>query len=234
MGGFRRIAATSALVVVVAAALGSFPSIASAAAPHAGQAAPVKVAAAIPASVPQVPFLEGVIPEGLSVLVNWNPDPSSNDVTKYKLTATVATGFTGTVSKTCKAPPVASAPGTDSSALVTSLCAGIPYAISMTATNAKGTSAASPKSNPVVPLVAQKPSAPLVTSVLPRSGGLVVDWSAPSITGGDPLTGYSLTAAAGTKKVTVAAKSTATQLTLTKLTNGSPYKITLVATTKVG
>ncbi len=85
----------------------------------------------------------------------------------------MAAGYTKTVSPTCAAPPPVSSPGTDSSALVPSLCAGVPYAITMTATNGAGTSAASAASNPTVPLVAQPPSAPLITSVLSRSGGLV-------------------------------------------------------------
>src|SRR5665213_649076 len=235
MGGLRRIAATSAMVtVVVAAALGSFPSAVSASTPAPGQAAPVLVAAATPTAVPRAPFIEEVIPEGLGVLVNWNPNPATDDVTKYKLSAVVATGFTGTVPGTCGSPPVISAPGTDSSALMTKLCAGVPYAISMKATNAAGTSAKSAVSHPVVPLVAQPPTSPLITSVLPRSGGLVINWSAPSITGGDPLTGFTLKATTGATKVTKSAAATVTQLTLTGLTNGTAYTLSLVATSMAG
>lgn len=68
-----------------------------------------------------------------------------------------------------------------------SLCAGIPYVVTMTATHAAGKSAASAPSNPTVPLPAQAPNAPLISSVLSRDGGLVVNWVAPSILGGDPL-----------------------------------------------
>jgi large repetitive protein len=79
----------------------------------------------------------------------------------------------------------------------------------MTATNGAGTSAGSGLSNPVVPLVAQPPSAPLITSILPRNGGLVVDWAAPGIDGGDALTGYTLTITAGSS-TTKEANATAT------------------------
>ena len=125
MGGIQRIAATSALVAaVVVGAVGSFPSVASASAPKAGHVAAVQVAAATPSSAPATPFVSGVIPEGLSLLVNWTPNQSSDEVTDYALTAAVASGFSGKVSSECAKPPVVSAPGTDSSALMAKLCAG--------------------------------------------------------------------------------------------------------------
>ncbi len=235
MGGIRRIVVTSALVaVVVVGAVGSFPSVASASAPKAGHVAAAQVAAATPSSAPQVPFIQGVIPEGLSVLVNWSPNQSSDEVTGYTVTATVASGFSGKVSKKCALPPVVSAPGTDSSALMAKLCAGVPYSVSMTATNVAGTSGPSGPSNPAVPLVAQPPSAPLVTSVLSLSGGLVVNWSAPSIPGGDALKSYLLTTTTGTTSVNTKANKNATQLTLSKLTNGTSYTLSLVAISKAG
>ena len=104
----------------------------------------------------------------------------------------------------------------------------------MTATNAKGTSAASATSNPVVPLVAQSPLPPSSPRCFSRSGGLVVDWSAPSLAGGDPLTGYTLTATGGASPITTTVTKTPTTLTLTGLTNGTAYTLTLVATTKAG
>ena len=132
-----------------------------------------KALAALPAltAPPSVPFITGVVPEGLGLLVNWNPNPSSDDVTGYTLTASVATGFAAKVSKKCASPAAFAASGADSSALIPKLCAGVPYVVSMSATSTGGTSAASALSDPTVPLVAQPPSAPLITSVFSRSAG---------------------------------------------------------------
>ena len=190
MGGFRRMVVISVLIVVLASAFNSATSGAAPGTPKAGQAvavkqaapakgeaAPVKNATANPTSIPQIPVIETVTAEGLGTLVNWKPDPASNHVTLYTLTARVVPGFPGTVSGVCAAPPATSA-SSGSSALVGGLCARIPYAISMTATNAKGTSAASLISKPVVPFAARKPNPPVITSVVPTNTGLVVSWSA--------------------------------------------------------
>jgi hypothetical protein len=74
----------------------------------------------------------------------------------------------------------------------------------------------------------------LITSVLSRSGGLVVNWSAPSLGGGDPLTGYTLSALAGTTTQKTPAGPSATTLTLSGLTNGTTYLLSLVATSAAG
>ena len=239
MRRLRRIVGTSTLVmVVVTTSLGVTSSHALAAASSGHRSTSARSSAstrrAATDSPPGSPFIEQVIAEGLSVIVNWAPNPSSDDVTGYKLRASVASGFAGKPSKTSAAPPAASAPSTDSSALMAKLCSGVPYVVTMTASNAAGTSTKSAPSNPAVPLVAQPPSAPLITAVLSRSSGLVVNWSAPSIGGGDPLTGYVLTTTAGSSTVTTNATATATQLTLAGLTNGTTYTLSLVATSDAG
>ncbi len=85
-----------------------------------------------------------------------------------------------------------------------------------------------------MPLAAQPPQAPLITSVFDRSGALIVSWTPPGYGGGDPLTIYTLTATAGTAKVTVHAKASATQVTISKLTNGTSYTLALTASSAVG
>ena len=94
MRGIRQLVATSTLgTVVIGGALSSFLSVASAsptsvpAVPNPGGAAVVQVPAATPASVPGVPFIESVLPEGLGALVNWNPNPATDQVSGYTLTA---------------------------------------------------------------------------------------------------------------------------------------------------
>ena len=194
-GRRRRVTAVVLVAAVFVSTVGSLvsasPSGASAPKSASVPASPLLSASTLPkvhaarltadssTSPPSIPFITGTVPEGLGLLVNWNPNPTTDDVTGYTLTAIVAPGFATKVSKTCASPAAFSAPGTDSSALIPKLCAGVPYTVTMTATNAGGTSAASAASNPTVPLVAQPPSAPLITSVFSRNGGLVLGWSAP-------------------------------------------------------
>ena len=232
MGGRGRgMARVGVVVLVLLAALGGIASVLAGASPAGAAAQPLDVG---PTAAPGAPFIQEVIPEGLSVLVNWTPNAASDQVSGYSLTASVAPGYTGKPTTQCANPPGVSAPGTDSSALMTALCGGVPYVVTMTATNTAGTSASSAPSNPVVPGAAQAPNAPLITSVQPRDGGLIVNWSPPSITGGDPLTGYTLTTTTGTTTTTKTAGASATQLTLTGLTDATPYGLSLVATTKAG
>jgi hypothetical protein len=76
--------AIAALVTtVIVAGLGSFLSTASGAVPSPGGAAAVQV----PAAVPGAPFIDSVIAEGLGALVNWNPNPATDQVSGYTLTA---------------------------------------------------------------------------------------------------------------------------------------------------
>ena len=118
--------------------------------------------------------------------------------------------------------------------VVASLCAAVAYTISLTATNAVGTSPASAPSNPVVALPAQVPSAPLITSVFGRNAALLVSWSAPDDDGGSALTGYVLTATAGSQTVTVSPSASTTQTSVPGLSNGTVYNLALQATNAVG
>src|SRR5665213_773112 len=102
----RRIVGASAVTVAVAAAaLGSIPggSVAGAAAPSSsaslvsspspGHASAIQTPAALATAPPQAPFITEAVPEGLSALVNWNPNAVSDAVTSYTLSASVAAGF---------------------------------------------------------------------------------------------------------------------------------------------
>jgi Fibronectin type III domain len=183
-----------------------------------------------------VPPISWVQPTGLGALVAWAPNPASDAVTGYVVTATVD----GT-SSTC-APVTTAAGGGDSEALVQGLCAKVPYILTVAATNSAGTSAPSAPSNPVVPLVAQPPAIPLITSVTGRSGSLVVDFEQPSDDGGAALKDFAVSAtpAAGGTPVTVTVPAPANPttspkpVTLTGLTNGTSYNIVLTATNKIG
>jgi alpha-tubulin suppressor-like RCC1 family protein len=227
MGGWKRWAALAGAPVLGIVGLG-LPVVALAqpasAAPNASHQGST--------SAPATPFIETVVPEGLGVLVNWNPNATTDQVTGYTVTPAVAVGFTGKIKASCEAPASTSVPAADTSALVSPLCAGLPYTFTMTATNAAGTSAPSPSSDVATPLAAQAPDAPLILSVLPRNGSLIVSWAAPSLTGGDRLKGYTLTLSGVTKPIKP--KAAALQATVKGLTDGTDYSITLVANSKAG
>jgi hypothetical protein len=206
-----------------AAATATVPEKAAAGALPAGKAA----AGAVPAA----PFVVSVSGVGLGVLANWAPNPASDNVTSYAVTATPAKG-SATTSCPAPAPVTVSAPPSDSSAVVGGLCASVVYTIRAVAVNAAGSSAPSAASAPVVPLKAQPPDAPLIVSVTARDTQLLVDWSAPAYDGGDRLTGYLLTATHGSQVVKVRAGAGATSATVTGLTDGTAYALSLTASSK--
>jgi hypothetical protein len=201
---------------------------------------------------PQPPNVVEADPEGLGLFVSWAPNVTTDAVTGYTATASVASGYEGTVPAGCSSPPSVTVSGSDTGAEISGLCAGVPYTSTVSATNAYGSSAGafadtktSPdsgtqdptegSSNPAVPLGTQAPSPPLITSVEDRSKSLIVSWNPPSQVGGDPVTSYELTAvAAGPRPVTATIPGNKTQFALKKLANGALYSLTLTATSAAG
>jgi len=181
-------------------------------------------------AVPDVPFVTSVVPGGLSLLVSWDPDPAGEQVTSYSVTVLPAAGGV-TPPAGCSGPFAVSVGGSNSAGLVEGLCTGVAYQARVSAANPAGSSAASA---PVVPLAAQVPQAPLITSVFTRPGALVVSWTAPGDSGGKPLTGYTLKASAGDSAKTVTAAASATSATISGLANGTSYSLTLTASNTVG
>jgi virginiamycin B lyase len=212
---------------------------------------------------PESPSIVSVDAEGLGMLVTWVPNPTSDDVITYVVTASVASGYTGTVPTGCSSPSPVTVSGAEAAADVTGLCAGVPYTATVSATNTYGSSAsrssgaagtrgttprtggaagkhqvpsaASAASDPVVPYAALAPSEPLITSVVARKAALVVTWSPPSQTGGKALTSYELSAsAAGEPTVKLKASGKSTHATLKTLVNGVAYSVSLTASSVGG
>jgi hypothetical protein len=174
-----------------------------------------------------------VVAEGLGLLVSWNPDPASDQVTSYTVKVAPAAGGV-TPPAGCKGPFKLSVNGSNSAGLVGKLCTGVAYQAKVSATSSAGTSPVSPASSPVVPLPAQVPQAPLITSVFGRDGALLVSWTPPGSNGGKPLARYTLAASAGGTTVTAHPAASATQATISELADGTSYTLTLTASNAVG
>ena len=177
--------------------------------------------------------MTSVVAEGLGLLVSWNPDPVGEQVTSYTVTAAAAAGG-GTPPPGCAGPFTVSVDGSNSAGLVGGLCTAVAYQATVSATNGAGTSLVSPAFSPVVPLAAQPPQAPLITSVFARDGALIVSWTPPGYDGGDPLSTYTLTATAGSATTTVQAGPSATQATISGLADGTAYGLSLTASSAAG
>jgi len=189
------------------------------------------VTTAAESAAPGAPFIASVAPRGLGALVTWTPNPAGDQVTSYTASAAADSS---PVPTGCSSPAPSSSPASDSAMLVSGLCAALAYTIRLTATNSIGTGPASAPSDPVVALPAQAPSAPLITTVYGRNAALLVSWSAPDDNGGSAIIGYVLKAKGGGRTVTVKPSASATLATVTGLTNGTAYKLTLAAKNVVG
>ena len=151
------------------------------------------------------------------VSVSWSAPASTggSPITGYTVTASPG-------GATC------SATGT-TECTVTGLTNGVTYTFTVTAANAVGTGAASAPSSAVTPVGV--PGAPTDVAVFAVSTEVFVIWSAPSSTGGSPITGYTVTASPG--GATCSATGT-TECTVIGLTNGVTYTFTVAAANAVG
>ena len=180
------------------------------------------VATGTPATKPSAPTGVGATPHNASADVTWTA-PASNGgatISKYTVIATPSAGS-----------PITKDVASGTSTTITGLTNGTTYNITVTATNSAGTSDASSPAVAVTPVTA--PGAPTGVTAIPGNTQADISWTAPS-TGGSPIEKYTvtLTPAAGspvTKDVTGA-----TSTTVTGLSNGTQYAVTVTATNAVG
>ncbi|MEP6463554.1 MAG: fibronectin type III domain-containing protein, partial [Frankiaceae bacterium] len=81
------------------------------------------------------------------------------------------------------------------------------------------------------------PAAPAIGTASAGNASATVTWTAPTSTGGSPITGYTVNAYAGTSTTpaaTATAAAAATSLSVTGLTNDTAYTFTVSATNAVG
>ncbi len=174
-------------------------------------------AAIIPSVPPDAPTAVVAVPGNTNAVISWTA-PASNGgvpITGYTVSASPGTRTCTTTLLTCT---------------VTGLTNGVSYTFTVTATNARGTSPASAPSNAVTPVAV--PGKPTSVTGIPSDQQVTVSWNAPSVTGGTPITGYTVTSSPGGFTCTSAAPTTT--CVVSGLTNGTSYTFTVVATNAAG
>lgn len=160
-----------------------------------------------PARVPDAPTAVTAVPGRKSAVVSWSaPADGGAAITQYSVVSTPE-GLTCT--------------STTTSCTLSGLHTGLSYTFTVTATNRIGSGAASNASDPVV---IGTPSAPSGVSAMGRPQSVTVWWQ-PSSGNGYFVSGYIATASPGGKSCT----STGLSCTISGLTDGTTYTITVVA-----
>ena len=115
---------------------------------------------------------------------------------------------------------------------IVSLINGVTYNVTVVAANASGKSSASA----VATITVGAPSAPLsVHATALKGGSAKVTWAPPRSSGISAITGYIASAVSKTDgPFTCASKAAGRSCTITGLTKGNVYKITVTATNKYG
>jgi hypothetical protein len=194
-------------------------------------------------AAPLAPTLAFVLGRDTKIKAAWDPaDPDGSPVTSYTVTATPT--------NPADPPVTVTVDGTSDEADVTGLVNGVPYGISVTATNADGTSPAGQSDSEtqgaaadgtVTPQTVYGASAPQDISAAPPPANpdgsqpdptsLLVTWDPPFDDGGSAIDSYTVNAtAAGQPPVTATVAAPATQATLTGLTPGVNYSVTVTGT----
>lgn len=152
-------------------------------------------------------------PDDGFAIVRWTAPPNNGSaITAYEVRASPGGAFAS----------VANSPAT-----VSGLTVGTAYSFTVQAINDAGVGDAG-VSIAVTPL--SVPGAPTAVSAVDGNGQATVQWTAPSSTGGTPLTGYAVTSSAPV----VTANGAASPLTVTGLTNGTATTFTVRAINAVG
>lgn len=148
-----------------------------------------------------------------SVAFTVPANDGGSTITGYIVTASPG-GLTGT--------------GTTSPISVNGLNDGTAYTFTVTAVNSVGPSVASAPSAPVVPV--SPPGTPTNVNVVGGDTVAVVSFTPPVVTGGTPITLYTVTSNPGG----ITATGSTSPITVTGLTNGIGYTFTVTATNSAG
>ncbi len=171
-------------------------------------------------TAPSAPSSISFTPSSTKVQVSWTP-PTSNGgapITSYTVSAGHGSSCTAQVNTTAL---------TTSTCTLTGLTNGTTYQVSVTATNAAGTSPATTGST----TIASVPGAPTKVIATPGNGTITVSWTAPASNGGDPITSSTVSDGIGHG---CTAPGTATSCVVTGNVPGFPVTFTVAATNAIG
>jgi hypothetical protein len=157
--------------------------------------------------------LVAVAGNGTASLTWTAPDDGGSPITAY------------TVNETQPSAGSVTCPGTGTSCTVSGLTNGTAYTFTVTATNGKGSGAASDPAT-----VATVPGKPTAVTATAGVAAATVSWTA-AADGGSAITGYLVTSAPDGKTCST---SGALSCTVSGLTNGTAYTFTVTATNGIG
>jgi Fibronectin type III domain len=162
-------------------------------------------------------------------------NPNGGEVSECKLEYGTSSSYDSSAS--CSPSPGSASSPVAVSASITGLAAKTTYRYRITATNPAGTSKDRDQTFttlPNAPTIAP-PSAPTEVTAKEGPSQASVSWSAPSSTGGNKITSYTVTPYAGeSAKPPVEVAPTETSMIVKGLTNGTSYTFTVAATNAVG
>ena len=197
-----------------------------------------------PLSAPSAPTITTVTPGVGSITVEWSePDNGGTPITGYTVgdvignsaDSSVTIDASGNILSSLVPDPTNTQLITNASLIsarkitITGLTASSLYSFRVSATNIVGTSDDSTASSETSTLGV--PGAPTITNAAAGARSAVITWTAPTSTGGSPITLYTITSTPGNITAT---SSTVTPTTVSGLSDNTSYTFVIKATNSAG